>query len=78
MLYVGIDWANSYHQIFVTSDSAQKLASFSIVHGAEGFKQLLSKIRSLSKRSKDCFLPSKHLIIPWSNTFWIRDVWSIP
>lgn len=53
MLYVGIDWADSNHQIFVTSDSAQELASFSITHDAEGFKRLLSKTRSLSQKRKD-------------------------
>lgn len=52
MIYVGIDWADTFHQVFVTSDSAQQLASFSITHDIKGFKHLLSKIRSLSKEGE--------------------------
>lgn len=48
MYYVGIDWADDHHDIFITDDSGVKCDSFSISHTPEGIRTLLEKLRTLS------------------------------
>jgi len=43
-IYVGIDWADDHHDIYVTDDSAAALDSFSIAHSHEGMQKLISRV----------------------------------
>ncbi len=55
MFYIGIDWADDHHDIFIIDESGTKVDSFSIKHNPEGMCFLRDKIRSLSV-SKDLVL----------------------
>ena len=44
MIYVGIDWADDHHDIFVTDDSAKTLDQFRIDHTCDGFALLHSHL----------------------------------
>jgi len=48
MFYIGIDWADDHHNIYVTDDSAQRLDSFQIKHSYEGLQLLKSKVEKLT------------------------------
>lgn len=48
MYYVGIDWADDHHDVFITDDTAVKLDSFTIPHTAEGVCSLLNKLSKLT------------------------------
>jgi transposase len=52
MFYIGIDWADDHHDIFIVDELGTQLDSFSIKHNPEGMCYLRDKIRSLSV-SKD-------------------------
>ena len=52
MIYVGIDWADESHKIFITDDSAQRLDSFSIEHSHSGIEKLFERVRHLAKDQK--------------------------
>jgi len=43
-IYVGIDWADDHHDIYITDDSAAALDSFSIPHSHEGMDKLISRV----------------------------------
>ena len=49
MHYVGIDWADEKHDIYITNDSGKKLACFEISNDQKGMLKLLAKIQKLSK-----------------------------
>lgn len=53
MLYVGIDWADDHHDVCITDDSAQTLASFRIPHTVEGFQSLHDKISAQKADPKE-------------------------
>ena len=55
MYYIGIDWADDHHDVFITDDSAVKLEAFTISHTAEGIYSLRDKLRKLT--------PSKEQIL---------------
>ena len=40
MYYVGIDWADEAHHVYITDDSGQKLDSFPIDHNTAGMNKL--------------------------------------
>ena len=40
MYYVGIDWADRHHDIYVTDEGGEKLMAFRIDHDPEGFQIL--------------------------------------
>jgi transposase len=44
MIYVGIDWADDHHDIFITDDSAKTLDQFRIDHTCDGFVLLHSHL----------------------------------
>ena len=48
MFYIGIDWADDHHNIYVTDDSAQRLDSFQIKHSYQGLQLLKSKLENLT------------------------------
>jgi transposase len=48
-LYVGIDWAAQTHAICVLDDAGHTLSSFTIAHTAEGFDQLIARLRRLGE-----------------------------
>lgn len=44
MLYVGIDWSDQDHCVFVTNDSAESLLAFRFEHSAQGLAELQRKL----------------------------------
>lgn len=52
MYYVGIDWADDHHDLYVTDETAQELMSFRIPHTPAGFQTLLEKVQSLSQEKE--------------------------
>jgi transposase len=48
MFYLGIDWADEYHNVYVTDDTAQTLDSFQIKHNYDGLQLLKSKMEKLT------------------------------
>ena len=43
-IYVGIDWADDHHDVYITDDTAVALDSFSITHSLVGMEKLDSRI----------------------------------
>lgn len=39
-IYVGIDWADDHHDVYITDDSAKMLDSFTIPHSCQGIQKL--------------------------------------
>ena len=55
MYYVGFDWAEENHQVFITDDSAQCLGAFSIENSRSGVEELFKRIRYFVKdQNKHC------------------------
>lgn len=54
MIYIGIDWADQEHHVFITGDSGVALGSFSIPHSVDGFATLENRVKKLSPDLKDC------------------------
>jgi len=50
MYYVGIDWADEEHYVYITDDSGQKLDSFSIEHSEKGMNKLQDRIYRFSRK----------------------------
>jgi len=48
MFYVGIDWADDHHDIYIVDEHGREVDSFSIKHNSEGMCFLRDKIRELS------------------------------
>jgi len=49
MHYIGIDWADEKHDIYIINDSGKELARFEISNDREGMLKLLAKAQKLSK-----------------------------
>jgi transposase len=47
-MFCGIDWASERHAVCVLDDAGTKATAFEIAHTAEGFDQLLARLRRLS------------------------------
>jgi len=47
-VYVGIDWADDHHDVYVTNDQAEKLAAFRVAHTVEGLATLRQRLREVS------------------------------
>jgi transposase len=45
-IYVGIDWADDHHDVYVTDDTAAKLDGFSIRHSSVGLEELKKRLAS--------------------------------
>jgi len=43
-IYVGIDWADDHHDVYVTDDTATALDSFTIPHSCEGMEKLENRV----------------------------------
>jgi len=54
--YVGIDWADDHHDVYVTNDTAQTLASFVIPHSYEGMERLQKGLNKFSSNPEDFFV----------------------
>ena len=54
MIYIGIDWADREHYIFMTNDLGANLGSFTITHSVEGFAKLEDRVKRLSFDQKEC------------------------
>ena len=66
MYYVGIDWAEKNHQVFITDDSAPCLGAFSIENSRSGVEELFERIRYFVKDQKQALFAletSKGLLI---------------
>jgi len=66
MIYVGIDWADKNHWVFITDDTGSKLGSFSIENSPEGVQELFSRIRKVVKEQNQAIFAletSKGLLI---------------
>jgi transposase len=50
MYYVGIDWADEAHHVYITDDSGQKLDSFPIDHNTAGMNKLQEHIHKFSRK----------------------------
>ena len=50
MIYVGIDWADEHHAVFLTNDEAETLAQFTIEHSPAGLEALRARV---AKREPD-------------------------
>jgi transposase len=44
-MYVGIDWASQHHAVCVVDDAGRKATVFVIAHTADGFDQLVTRLR---------------------------------
>jgi transposase len=45
-MYVGIDWASQRHAVCVVDDAGRKATAFAITHTADGFDQLVARLRA--------------------------------
>ncbi len=66
MIYVGIDWADKNHWVFITDDTGSRLGSFSIENSPEGVQKLFSQIRKVVKEQNQVIFAletSKGLLI---------------
>ena len=54
MIYIGIDWADQEHHVFITNDLGANLGSFAITHSVEGFAKLEDRVKGLSSDQKGC------------------------
>jgi len=52
MIYIGIDWADKSHRVYITDDTATKLDSFSIENSRDGVEELFKKVRHFAKDTK--------------------------
>ena len=43
-IYVGIDWADDHHDVYVTDDSAKQLDRFAIAHSYQGIEELKRRL----------------------------------
>jgi transposase len=46
-MFCGIDWASETHAVCVLDDAGRKLSAFQVPHTAEGFQQLIGRLRRL-------------------------------
>jgi len=49
MHYVGIDWTDEKHDIYITNDSGKELVCFETSNDQKGMLKLLAKAQKLSK-----------------------------
>lgn len=49
-IYVGIDWADDHHDVYVTDEGAKALNSFRIAHSYEGVEKLRKQLGKLSNK----------------------------
>jgi len=52
-VYVGIDWADDHHNVYVTNDTATALDSFSIPHSYEGMEKLMKRLNKCSSSREE-------------------------
>jgi len=77
--YVGIDWADDHHDVYVTDDSAVALDSFSIPHSHEGMEKLRKQLdkHSVSREKILVAVESHQGLLIYA--FCLKlDTWSIP
>jgi transposase len=67
-IYVGIDWADDHHDVYVTDDTAKMLDSFSIAHSFEGMEKLRTKLSKVSDNPEDILvaIESHHGLLIYS------------
>lgn len=62
MLYVGIDWADTQHQVSVIDSQGLEKANFTISHTREGLEYLKQKLLQLAENAQSvaCIIETKH------------------
>lgn len=50
MYYVGIDWADEEHYVYITDNSGEKLDSFKIEHSEKGMSKLQDRVYKFSRK----------------------------
>ncbi|TYP52445.1 transposase [Thermosediminibacter litoriperuensis] len=62
MLYVGIDWADTQHRVFIIDSQGYEKANFTIPHTREGLEYLKKKLLKLvqNPQSIACIIETKH------------------
>jgi len=55
-VYVGIDWADDHHDVYVTNDTATALDSFKIAHSREGMEKLISRVAKCCTTDRESVL----------------------
>jgi len=53
MVYVGVDWSDKFHQVYITDDAAGCLDAFSISHSPEGVVELFSHLEKFAISTKE-------------------------
>ena len=53
MTYVGIDWSDSLHWVYITNDTGDRLAAFSVEHTPEGIESLFLKVKEHAVNQAD-------------------------
>jgi transposase len=56
MYYIGIDWADQEHHVYVTDDTAALLASFKFSNTLEGFQRMEGRIKELGIAPDQCLM----------------------
>jgi transposase len=79
LLFVGIDWASEEHAVCVLDAAGQRVVSFTIAHGRDGFEKLVRRLAALGPvgqlpvaierpdgRLVDVLLETGHPVVPVS------------
>lgn len=53
MYWVGVDWADDHHAIYIIDNSARKISSFKVDHSPLGITELLTELSQLSPDKKE-------------------------
>ncbi|HRR96789.1 MAG TPA: IS110 family transposase [Candidatus Ratteibacteria bacterium] len=53
MIYVGIDWSDEDHKVYLTDDSEKRLDAFVILHTPEGVSELFARVEKFAKSVDD-------------------------
>ena len=53
MTYVGVDWSDSFHWVYITDDTGDRLAAFSIEYTPEGIESLFSKVKEHARNQAE-------------------------
>jgi transposase len=52
-IYVGVDWADDHHDVYVTDDAGRTLDGFSISHSYEGMEKMKTRLNKISSNPEN-------------------------
>ncbi len=55
MIYVGVDWSDNFHVVYITDETGNSLAAFKIEHKQEGIESLFVKVKEHARNSAEIF-----------------------